>query len=435
MFQDLVSDIDKTEEIEEEVVSEEILEASEASDEKSGIEIDLHSNRDIWEVSVQSRGPEKSEYDYSEDFVTEGPNTTQRDKSHLSLRSEQSEIAEDVFSQTRLDTARSTAEISEAISERLPTASASESFVNKLDLNVGRQGKEHNGANEEESDAENERSSIIGSSRPSSGRSERSQFSSVTYTTEHETSESEKSPGLPNEKDFEEEDVSLQEVNTKTAKAYTGTSFDIDDLLGTPEELTPMPSPRDESSRGHSQSSRMSHFFDPLGDFEIGDQVSLTAPSGERTVGTLLFKGNVQFAPGVWAGVELEEPEGRHDGIEDGVRYFTCKARHGLIVPGHDIQQVIHFLLSFLCIILFSQKNIAYIHKYKHVIYRVFLVLIFYEYINKVLHIYLCIIYRFYYLKNYTKIFTNFHMHTIKFSCKYVSLICNLYETILVVCV
>ncbi|XP_052223990.1 centrosome-associated protein 350-like [Dreissena polymorpha] len=340
-IKDLVSDIDKTEEIEEEVVSEEILEASEASDEKSGIEIDLHSNRDIWEVSVQSRGPEKSEYDYSEDFVTEGPNTTQRDKSHLSLRSEQSEIAEDVFSQTRLDTARSTAEISEAISERLPTASASESFVNKLDLNVGRQGKEHNGANEEESDAENERSSIIGSSRPSSGRSERSQFSSVTYTTEHETSESEKSPGLPNEKDFEEEDVSLQEVNTKTAKAYTGTSFDIDDLLGTPEELTPMPSPRDESSRGHSQSSRMSHFFDPLGDFEIGDQVSLTAPSGERTVGTLLFKGNVQFAPGVWAGVELEEPEGRHDGIEDGVRYFTCKARHGLIVPGHDIQQVI----------------------------------------------------------------------------------------------
>ena len=115
--------------------------------------------------------------------------------------------------------------------------------------------------------------------------------------------------------------------------------LDIDDLLGPAEDITPIPSPREETPRGQSESSRMSNFFDPLGDFELGDRVSVTAPSGERTVGTLLFKGNVQFAPGVWAGVELEDPEGRHDGIEDGVRYFTCKRRHGLIVPGHDIQQ------------------------------------------------------------------------------------------------
>ncbi|XP_052789216.1 centrosome-associated protein 350-like isoform X3 [Mya arenaria] len=353
-IKDLVSDIDKTEDIEEEVDEELISAASEASEDKSEIMIDLKSavKEDIYDVSEKhEREPTVDDsvgYDYTEDFTaTDHLNTaTKEDKLKLSFnKSELSEIADDIESKPL--TGRSGTEISEAITEHLPSMSASEPFVKQLDLKIG--GKEkldseskHDLYSEQfeiESDGDMEKSSIVGSSRPSSGRSERSS----TYT-EHETSESDKSPSvIADQPGFvEAEDVSEPKVTTKPAKVFTDKNIlDIDDLLGTPEELTPIPSPREDTPGGQSESSRLSNFFDPLGDFEIGDRVSVTAPTGERSFGTLLFKGNVQFAPGIWAGVELEEPVGRHDGIEDGVRYFNCKKKHGLIVPGHDIQ---HFI-------------------------------------------------------------------------------------------
>lgn len=49
--------------------------------------------------------------------------------------------------------------------------------------------------------------------------------------------------------------------------------------------------------------------------------------------GTLRFIGQTQFATGEWAGVELDEPEGRNDGCVLGVRYFKCPLNYGLFVP------------------------------------------------------------------------------------------------------
>ena len=49
----------------------------------------------------------------------------------------------------------------------------------------------------------------------------------------------------------------------------------------------------------------------------------------------LRFYGNVKFEAGLWAGVELDEPIGRHGGSVDGVRYFKCRPKHGeLCVEG-----------------------------------------------------------------------------------------------------
>ncbi|KAL4624273.1 CAP-Gly domain-containing linker protein 4-like isoform X2 [Arapaima gigas] len=61
----------------------------------------------------------------------------------------------------------------------------------------------------------------------------------------------------------------------------------------------------------------------------LGDRVVI---AGQK-VGTLRFCGSTDFAGGLWAGVELDEPEGKNDGSVAGVQYFTCAVRHGIFAP------------------------------------------------------------------------------------------------------
>ena len=72
---------------------------------------------------------------------------------------------------------------------------------------------------------------------------------------------------------------------------------------------------------------------DPLADFHEGDRVLV----GGHQLGTLRFKGPVAFAPGFWAGVELNTAEGDTDGQRDGKQYFTCQPDYGVLVPGSEI--------------------------------------------------------------------------------------------------
>jgi dynactin complex subunit len=53
---------------------------------------------------------------------------------------------------------------------------------------------------------------------------------------------------------------------------------------------------------------------------------------GERVLvnglksGTLCYQGHVQFADGLFCGVELDEPDGKHDGQVNHIRY--SKSHH-----------------------------------------------------------------------------------------------------------
>jgi len=47
----------------------------------------------------------------------------------------------------------------------------------------------------------------------------------------------------------------------------------------------------------------------------------------------LRYCGTVDFAAGVWVGVELDSPEGKNDGIIQDTIYFKCSPNHGLFVP------------------------------------------------------------------------------------------------------
>ncbi len=50
-------------------------------------------------------------------------------------------------------------------------------------------------------------------------------------------------------------------------------------------------------------------------------------------MGVVKFVGRVDFAPGIWVGLELRDPrEGRHDGEVKGRRYFSCRPSHGVVL-------------------------------------------------------------------------------------------------------
>ncbi|KAL1492379.1 hypothetical protein ABEB36_010633 [Hypothenemus hampei] len=48
--------------------------------------------------------------------------------------------------------------------------------------------------------------------------------------------------------------------------------------------------------------------------------------------GVVAYIGGTEFASGTWIGVELDAPKGRNDGSVGGVRYFSCKSKHGMFV-------------------------------------------------------------------------------------------------------
>ncbi|KAJ3411127.1 hypothetical protein HDV05_002691 [Chytridiales sp. JEL 0842] len=48
--------------------------------------------------------------------------------------------------------------------------------------------------------------------------------------------------------------------------------------------------------------------------------------------GTVKYVGFTKFKPGIWVGVEYDEPLGKHDGTVEGEKYFECRKGHGAFV-------------------------------------------------------------------------------------------------------
>ena len=64
-------------------------------------------------------------------------------------------------------------------------------------------------------------------------------------------------------------------------------------------------------------------------DVHLGSRVYLS----DKKTGVVRFIGSTAFAGGIWYGVELTRPLGKHDGAVQGVRYFTCPEGYGVFVP------------------------------------------------------------------------------------------------------
>lgn len=62
---------------------------------------------------------------------------------------------------------------------------------------------------------------------------------------------------------------------------------------------------------------------------EVGQSVMCIS---NREMATVRYIGHTDFAPGIWIGLELKNPKGKHSGEVDGRRYFSCKENHGVMV-------------------------------------------------------------------------------------------------------
>lgn len=69
-------------------------------------------------------------------------------------------------------------------------------------------------------------------------------------------------------------------------------------------------------------------------DFGVDERVLI---NGKHT-GTVRFLGTTQFKKGFWVGCELDRPLGKNDGEVRGVRYFRCKANHGVFVRPDQVE-------------------------------------------------------------------------------------------------
>ena len=62
--------------------------------------------------------------------------------------------------------------------------------------------------------------------------------------------------------------------------------------------------------------------------------------AGELERGTVRYTGRLMGKDGLFAGIELSNNTGNHDGTYQGHTYFKCKAKRGVFVPINKIQMV-----------------------------------------------------------------------------------------------
>ncbi|KAJ3288294.1 Microtubule-associated tumor suppressor candidate 2 [Borealophlyctis nickersoniae] len=77
-------------------------------------------------------------------------------------------------------------------------------------------------------------------------------------------------------------------------------------------------------------------------DLHLGDRV-FVGIAGERCLGTLKYIGTFDPHPssGLWCGIALDRPLGKHDGVVRGKRYFTAGENRGLFVKVEKVGRVV----------------------------------------------------------------------------------------------
>lgn len=100
-------------------------------------------------------------------------------------------------------------------------------------------------------------------------------------------------------------------------------SMDFEERIGLIFDLL------DSDGNGHITASDLTIMVQHVNgySFQLGDRVKVKYTLRR---GILRFSGPTKFAEGIWAGMELEEPSGTHNGTVENETYFTVDPQRGV---------------------------------------------------------------------------------------------------------
>ncbi len=108
--------------------------------------------------------------------------------------------------------------------------------------------------------------------------------------------------------------------------------------------------PDDEQSEREKSLEAKSDVSLPVSESNGGDSEEETNfQPGQRVLvggvmeGVVRFVGKTHFAPGIWIGIEFNEPCGRNDGSIGSQRYFDCRQHHGVFAPPRKLTIIEEF--------------------------------------------------------------------------------------------
>ncbi|KAI8622257.1 hypothetical protein BC830DRAFT_1089873 [Chytriomyces sp. MP71] len=112
-------------------------------------------------------------------------------------------------------------------------------------------------------------------------------------------------------------------------------------VLKTPDGMEHVPDGDGSNGNGNDSqkmpaiSTRLQQLIDDYtqGEAKVGDRGCVVI-NGERVLGMIKYVGLFDPYPesGLWCGIKLDRPLGKHDGVVRGKRYFSCEENHGLFV-------------------------------------------------------------------------------------------------------
>ena len=70
--------------------------------------------------------------------------------------------------------------------------------------------------------------------------------------------------------------------------------------------------------------------------FKVGDRVLVAGTKA----GVIEYLGETKFAKGLWAGIKLDEADGKNDGSVSGVKYFDCEPLHGVFSKPNRLHKI-----------------------------------------------------------------------------------------------
>lgn len=93
-------------------------------------------------------------------------------------------------------------------------------------------------------------------------------------------------------------------------------------------------------SDAHSLTSDSYTFEEEAKNIKVGDrcEVDFGDAEGLKRRGTVKYVGEAKFKPGYWVGVQYDEPVGKHDGVVQGERYFSCPDKYGAFVRPNKVK-------------------------------------------------------------------------------------------------